>query len=154
MGAYKMKNLSEVGRVYAFKSARNVYYYAVAGIGGDFLFLDHFSDKIETEFVESYFLRLFVAYPSIRRAKWKFTGSVISNGEPHEKAFYMQRPVGADPFVCDPTTGRSISMAPAQAELLETMAVWDASHHILPILDYHFFREPTPLANMIKSKKL
>ena len=138
------------GDVYQISDPPYGYYYAAVSRFGDSLFFDKVSASpmlLENLNGVKFFLRLHVAI----RAPWSKIGSTPITAELAQFGKYCLRPIGDDQaYVLDGKGGKLIPATKEEAAQLETSAVWDGEHHILPILRYHFFRVPHPLVSKIK----
>jgi hypothetical protein len=143
------------GDVYEIADPPNGYYYAAIGIGGDTLFFDKVApapSKIEYLKEVPFFLRLSVSDASIRTA-WKKIGTLPVCGELNTYGKYRNQPVGSDQvYIYDNSDGSFSAASDDETENLETLATWDGTHHILPILRYHFFRTETRFRHEIRGK--
>jgi len=92
-----MTEKMESGNWYAIKAPSGGYYLAELGCGGDFLFADQvFSQPAIPMSPVRHFLRLMVAYPSIRRAGWQHIGKTSPSDEAQKPGMYLQKPVGSE----------------------------------------------------------
>lgn len=149
----KARDDFKVGDAYAIPDPDYGWYFAIVGKGKDFLFADRVSSTpIYGEASSTYFLRLMVNFPSIKRAKWKKIGNVPALGQIAEPGRYKYQSVGsAEAFIWLSGAKHEHPDYENEADKLETMAVWDAKYHILPLLRYHFFRIETPFIKQLKT---
>lgn len=151
VGANSMNKRLRPGNWYAISAPSGGYYLAEVGCGGDFLFADEVFDQPQLPGSGvAHFLRLMVAYPSIRRAGWQHIGEAPPSEMAAQSSFYLQRPVGAPPLKYNLLTGET-TPAGKHDKLLEDLASWDALFHILPILEYHFRRHETPFKSLVRA---
>jgi hypothetical protein len=130
-------------------------FFAAVGAGSDILFFDVMKGDTapmpELKGVP-FFLRLPVFRTSVRAAGWRQIDMWPLEGRLAEYGRYLNQPVGsARKYVYDNRDGSLTEIEyEDDAVDLEIWAVWDAKHHILPILRFHFLGEATPLRRMIR----
>lgn len=128
-------------------------YFAAFALDLDVLFFDKFAaagDRVDLTNV-SIFLRLPVTMPSILRSQWRKIGEAPLTGRLNEYGRYLiEDSISKTTRVYD-NRDASTQIATESDKRLELLAVWDAQHHIIPLLRYHFFREDTPIRKMIRA---
>lgn len=142
------------GNIYAIDSERGNFYFSMSAFGGDFVFLEYQSVYKIPPKTQQYFMRLMISYPSIRRANWELIDRVHPTIDINTASPYLHKPVGGKPQAYDPITGRTRALRSGEIDKLEDLASWDADQHILPLMRFHFLREATPFAALVKSGKL
>ncbi len=142
------------GVVYCIPDPDGGFYYGVIGQGLDVLLLDTCSDEpVDLAQLSDvpHFLRIAVVLPSIRRAGWKPIGRVPEHGPVGEYGKYRHVPAGSSiVYLYDNLDGFSRASTEQEVAGVEDAGAWDAAHHVLPILRYHFRRVPTPLLAMVR----